>query len=52
MPTASAINQPIGIDHQIPTTPITRDKTYASTTLIPKEITVSTTDILGLFIAL
>ena len=39
----------MGTDHQIPTTPISgiADRRYASATLVPREITVSTTDIPG-----
>ena len=49
IPTASARNQPIGIADHIPTTPIagTGESTYASKTLVPSDIIVSTSDISG-----
>lgn len=45
----SANTQPIGIAHQIPTRPIDgiAAKTYASSTLVPSEMTVKTIDIAG-----
>ena len=39
-PAASAKNQPIGIDSQIPFSPSRGDSVYASRTLVPSEITV------------
>ena len=53
-PAISASAHPIGIATQIPVAPISgiAESTYASTTLVPREITVSTTLTPGLFIAL
>ena len=49
IPVKSAKNQPIGIAHQIPQTPIEGcgASKYASKTLVPKEIIVKTKDISG-----
>ena len=51
--TRSASAHPIGVDTQIPVTPIEgmADNTYARTTLVPSEITVSTTDMAGRLMA-
>ena len=45
----SAKIQPAGTAHQIPVTPMlsTAENMYARITLVPKEMTVSTTDIPG-----
>lgn len=52
-PTASARNQPIGTDIQMPVTPILSmdDNVYASSTRIPSDITVRTTETPGLLTA-
>ena len=52
-PVTSAKNHPMGTDAQIPLTPIqgTAERVYARATRVPKEMTVSTTDIPGLLIA-
>ena len=51
--TKSANSHPMGTETQMPVTPIhgTADKRYASATRVPREMTVSTTDIPGRFIA-
>ena len=53
IPTVSARNHPIGTAHQIPVTPIAgiADSTYASMTLVPSEMIVSTNETAGLLIA-
>lgn len=47
IPTMSASIQPIGIDHQIAMTPseVFGARRYESSTLVPKEIMVKTSDI-------
>ena len=53
-PAKSAKNQPIGIEAQIAVTPMVGiDETvYDIRTRVPREITVKTTDIAGILIAL
>ena len=51
-PVMSASTHPIGMDTHMPVSPMKADSIYASTTLRPSDITVSTSDMPGRFTAL